>query len=211
MKSEQIIVDYLRSHSDYALQSEEGHPEVAHTGTRWVIDPLDGTTNYARGIPICAISIALMHHGEVLLGVVLDPFNNHCYYAERGSGAFLNHQRIVVSNVHELPKSVLYLDYGYGNAGKLQFVSAVAGLAHWCVTRSLGSTALEYCLVARGSVEGLLTSGDALWDNAAGVLLVQEAGGTVTDWKAETWTENTESVFASNGQIHSQVVALLQS
>jgi myo-inositol-1(or 4)-monophosphatase len=179
---------------------------------KWIIDPLDGTTNYVHGFPFFCVSIGLEYDGAVILGVVYDPFRNDLFYASKGTGAFLNGQPIRVSKENELCRSLLVTGFPYDfreNPGQIfthffQFCQASQGV------RRTGSAALDLCYLAAGYFDGFWELNLSPWDVAAGSLIVEEAGGRVSGFNGEALSIYSKNILASNGQIHSQMADILQ-
>lgn len=205
-KSEGIIIKTLQEKSEYAILAEETGDIKGKGDAYWVIDPLDGTTNFSREIPFFCVSIALLKNNQVELGVTLNPMTNECFYAEQGKGAYKNENPIRVSNRSFSKSPVIFISNGYAKEDKRIFAKATDRLSTLCSLRKLGSTALELCYVAQGSVEGFLSSGDELWDYAAGIVLIEEAGGKVTDWKGNKWDNSSSFILASNGLAHEDLL-----
>ncbi|MBI2622885.1 MAG: inositol monophosphatase [Candidatus Levybacteria bacterium] len=208
-KSEEAIIQYLRENSNYPIFTEEAGTIKGKGNMCWIIDPLDGTTNFARGIPLFAISIALLKSDQVQLGVVYNPIINECFYAELGKGAYLNSEPIKISDKNDLQGSVIFANHGYGKHDKELFVEVIKKLSPFSSIRKFGTTALELCYVAKGSAEAFLSAGDELWDYAAGVILIQEAGGRVTDWNGKDWNNSNSYILASNGSNHEELLKAL--
>ncbi|MBD3306911.1 hypothetical protein GF339_10800 [candidate division KSB3 bacterium] len=208
-ESEQVILDTLRTHSDYAIVSEETAPHAPSADLSWIIDPIDGTTNFARKIPLFAVSIALLQGEDVRLGVLFNPIAAECVYAEQGYGAYLNGQPIRVSSSAEPASTVLFLNNGYRSADKQRHAALVDRFVNRYSLRSLGATAVEMSYLACGRAEGFICSGDELWDYAAGIVIVEEAGGKVTDWKGQHWDRRNAFICASNGSLHDELLATI--
>ncbi len=204
--AEAIILDALGSNSTHGILSEEaGGARSGDTGL-WVVDPLDGTTNFSRGIPLSAVAIALMHGAQVELGVIYHPLTGHCYAAERGGGSWCDGNRLQVSTVSDPDLAVLYLTHGYPAADRARYAAALSRFAPASYPRSLGSTAVELSWVAAGMGDGWICSGDELWDFTAGMVLVEEAGGRVTDWRGQPWDGESLYTVITNGAMHDYVV-----
>lgn len=202
-ESEEVIIKTLQSGSDFPILAEESG-QVGEIGNSfWVVDPLDGTTNFSRGIPIFCVSIAMVKNKSVVLGATLNPLTGDIYYAEKGKGAFLNGESIRVSGRSD--KLLLVLNRGYSQEANLKYIKITEALSHMATLRRMGSAALELCWTAQGIAEGFMDFGDELWDYAVGVLLITEAGGKVTDWKGNDWTINSKYILATNGLIHNKI------
>lgn len=203
VRSETLIVERIQQHfPDHNILSEEsGQARSLETDSayRWIIDPLDGTTNFAHGYPFFCVSIGLERDGETILGVVYAPTLDELFVAERGFGAFLNGQRLAVSSTDSLIRSLLVTGFNYDRA------TASANLARWehflmrsQAVRRDGSAALNLCFVAAGRFDGYWELGLKPWDCAAGALLVREAGGVVTDGEGAPHQFDAPALVASN-------------
>lgn len=213
-RAETFIVErLLGAFPDHAVLAEEGGATAGRSEYRWVIDPLDGTTNYAHGLPVFAVSVALERAGVVELGVAYDPTRDECFVAERGRGATVNGEPIRVSSVDSLDRALLTTGFPYDirttRATNLPQYTALA-LRSQAVRRQ-GSAVLDLCYVASGRFDGFweLTLGP--WDMAAGGLIVQEAGGRVTDVEGGPWRLEGPGVLASNGLVHAALLDALQA
>lgn len=177
-------------------------------GLNWVVDPLDGTTNFIHGIPCYCISIALADGDAVLLGVVLEITREECFYAWKGGGCYLNGERISVSRRARLVDSLLATGFPYDDFGREpQYMELLRALMRNSRgIRRLGSAAADLAYVACGRFEAFYEYGLNPWDVAAGILLVQEAGGKVTDFKGGPSTLSGEEIVASNGAIHAELI-----
>jgi myo-inositol-1(or 4)-monophosphatase len=174
----------------------------------WVFDPVDGTTNYAHGLPIFCSSLALEIRGEAAVAAVFDPTREELYTAVRGEGAWLNGARLKVSSARGLIDSLLCTGFPYSVQRDPQALVALFGefIARARAVRRLGSAALDLCYVAAGRFDGFYERHLQPWDIAAGALIVAEAGGTVTSATGGPFTSREGSVLASNGRIHQQMV-----
>lgn len=207
-KSEEMIIKALQENSDYPILAEESGKVGEIGDTFWVIDPLDGTTNFSRGIPIFCVSIALIKNRSVVLGVTLNPLTNDIYFAEKGKGAYLNGKTLQVSIKSN--DFLLILNRGYSQEAGLAFKKLVEKLSPSVMIRRLGASALELCFVAQGSAEGLIDFGDELWDYAAGTLFVEEAGGKITDWRGNKWDIDNKYILASNEFVHDKIKSSIE-
>lgn len=201
-KAEAVISATLRTQSTYSILGEETGLDRQNSDQVWVVDPIDGTTNFSRSLPLFAVSIALMQDRELVLGVILNPNTGDCYFAERGRGAYCNGHPIKVSANQDPAKSIIFLNHGYAADDIERMAELMRRLGSTYNVRTLGTTALELCTVAGGMADAFICSGDALWDYAAGGILVQAAGGKFTDWRGEAWNERNAFIFASNGVFH---------
>ncbi|MCP4514998.1 MAG: inositol monophosphatase, partial [Delftia sp.] len=176
----------------------------------WVVDPLDGTTNYSRRMPIFCVSIGLLHQGQLELGVVYDPLREHLFAAQRGRGATLNGEPLRVSSMDQIGFSVVGLDWAHSHADRREILARLGRIAPACGTlRGLGSAALGLCYVAAGWIEAYFHVGIKPWDIAAGLLLIQEAGGRVTDLEGVPWQPWGQRLLVSNGRVHDALLELM--
>jgi len=207
-RSEALIVERLRSrYPGHALVAEEGSHHEADSDFCWYVDPLDGTTNFAHGFPIFCVTLGLALRGEVVAGVVYDPIREELFTAEKGSGAYLNQQRLSVSKVAQLSESLVatgFPPFATNHDLNIEFYFRFTQLSHGI--RRAGSAALDLCSVAAGRFDGFWELKLNPWDKAAGSLLVTEAGGRVTDILGKPFKLLGDDVFASNGQVHEQMV-----
>lgn len=210
--SEETIVKMLQqSFPNHAILAEEGSVGGGDTGRRWIVDPLDGTTNFAHGLPLACVSIAFEDEGEVVSAVVYDPHRDELFTAERGGGSFLNGQAISVSSVEELSQATVGTAVPYQldrlETG-LELFNRVARSAG--AVRILGSAALDAAYVAAGRFDAYWEhAGVHPWDVAAGLLLIQEAGGTVTDRRGWPLGVDAGEIVASNGKLHEVLLDLV--
>jgi len=209
LASERLIVDRIRQRfPDHAILAEEGQGGGNRSPYVWLIDPLDGTTNYAHGFPVFSVNIALARGGEILLGVTYDPLRDELFTAQWGAGAFLNERRLRVSQTAHLSESLLATGFPYNRAtnpqNNLGPFNAVMPLVRGI--RRGGSAALDLAYVAAGRLDGYWEFWLNPWDWAAGVLLVTEAGGTVTDVAGQPWRLDSSSMVATNGHLHQELL-----
>jgi len=207
--SEKAIIDTIRvNFADHFILSEEVGELVMDSEYKWIIDPIDGTINYAHGIPLCCISIGLEKAGEMIMGVVYNPFLKEFFFAERGLGATLNGDPISVSNQTEVGKACLVtgFPYTYINEpnGPLEVFSRF--IRKGVPVRRLGSAAIDLCWVAAGRFDGFYEHKLQAWDSAAGFLMVEEAGGKVTDFKGDHYSPYQPHIVATNGKIHDEIL-----
>lgn len=214
--SESLIITGLRREfPDHDIIGEEssGSAAIAPDGYAWCIDPLDGTTNFVYGIPFCSVSIGLLFNGEVVAGVVYDPFRDECFGASRGGGCFLNDRAVRVDATRKmLSQALLVTGYPENKSYSERLLRIdYHKVAQSCSNlRALGSAALELAYVACGRLTGLWENPLMPWDVAAGSLLVQEAGGRVTDIDGKKLSlERHLSIAASNGLIHEELLQIL--
>jgi len=212
LASERLIVETIRTaFPDHAFLTEEGSgQDQLDAPALWVIDPLDGTTNYAHGYPMFCVSIAFLREGRAEVGVVYQPILDELFVAERGVGAFLNGERIRVSAHRELRSALLATGFPYDLERRRE---ALAAFARFTLTaravRRDGSAALNLAYVAAGRFDGFWEQELSPWDTAAGVLLVEEAGGTVTDYAGRPFRLHQATCVASNGVIHQAMLDMI--
>ncbi len=203
-QSEKIIVEVL-SKSGYSFLAEEGGRTDNHSCFTWVVDPLDGTRSFSTSIPLFCISIALMNGDDILLGVIFNPLSGELFFAESGKGAFLNGSKLSVSERNFESGSLVFVNSGWGELSRSHYVQAVSRLRNLCSLRYFGTTALELCYVAAGRGDAFMSSGDCLWDYAAGILIVRESSGIVTDWNGKNWNNGNSFILATNRKIHGEI------
>jgi myo-inositol-1(or 4)-monophosphatase len=195
----------------HGILSEEGLTPGDEAETIWVLDPLDGTTNYERRFPCYSVSVGVVRAGEPVMGVVYEPSRDHAFYAERGAGAMLNGERLHVSQTDELIRAVVGLDFARDpDARADQMATMVAYSTHIRTFRSLGSTAVALCYVAAGWMEAYFHFALSPWDCAASGLIIQEAGGMLTDADGGSWNYTLPRCLASNGRLHSTLLDLMR-
>jgi len=205
----ELLVEKLKNKYPFNFLSEELGFINNKSEFTWVIDPLDGTANFAVGNPFFSISIALLHEQKPIFGLIYAPILKELYLAEEGKGSYLNGRPIEVSKISSLRKS--YILYCEGGSKTNARIAKINFLVHPKVKdiRKLGSAALECAWVASGRAEGYYTLKISPWDVAAGVLLVEEAGGKVTDFKGKTWKPKKCNFIATNERIHKRLLSLI--
>lgn len=203
----------VASFPDHGFLMEESGARPSPSPYRWVVDPLDGTVNFAHGMPLSCVSVGLERHGRVILGGVLDPYRNELFTAARGRGAHLNGRRIRVSTTDRLIDALLVTGFPYDRVQRAsfylsfveKFMKRTQGL------RRLGAAALDLAYVAAGRFDGYWEFNLQPWDAAAGHLLVQEAGGRVTNFRGAPYAlTDTSQTLASNGRLHDAMRRLLK-
>jgi myo-inositol-1(or 4)-monophosphatase len=207
-RSERFIVErLLDAFPDHGVLAEEGGATRGRSEYRWVIDPLDGTTNYAHGLPVFAVSVALEHAGVVELGVAYDPTRDECFVAERGHGATLGGEPIRVSTTPSLDGALLVTGFPYDirTTAETNLPEYAALSVRAQAVRRLGSAVLDLCYVACGRFDGFWELALGPWDMAAGGLIVQEAGGRVTNVRGGPWRLEGPGILASNGLVHDAI------
>ena len=210
---QRMIFDHLSSRfPEHDFLGEEDLSREKGGEFRWIIDPLDGTTNYAHAFPVFCVSLALEWEEEVILGVIYDPMREELFSAIKGEGAFLRDKRIRVSLVNDLDKSLIATGFPYDLRE-----SPVNNIDHFnnfllCVQaiRRCGSAALDLCYVACGRFDGFWELKLNPWDVAAGALIVREAGGHVSDFQNQEFSIFKSEILATNGLIHQQMLEIIQ-
>jgi myo-inositol-1(or 4)-monophosphatase len=214
--SERLIVERIRSyHPRHAILTEESGDVVAlgdvDSEYKWIIDPLDGTTNYAHGYPCFCVSIALEHEGRVVVGVVYDPTRDELFAAERGQGATLNGRSLRVSETSDMNGALLCTGFPYDVRDRGDFARHFRNFIMRAQSvRRDGAAALDLAYVAAGRFDAFYEEGLRPWDVAAGVLLVEEAGGRVTHYDGSPFRIYTPPIAASNGLIHEAMLDVLR-
>ncbi len=203
--SEEKIIQILEEESAYPILSEETRSSLKDQDVYWTADPLDGTTNFIRGINIFCVSIALIKNRQPVTGVIYNPITEELFTGEKNKGGFLNGEKISISD----KESVIFVNTGYLPLHKEKYIQVVSKTAIQFFQRKLGSTAYELALLAKGSADGFICWGDELWDHAAGILLVREAGGIVTDWQGNEWSSDNNYVLAGNPKTHSKILQVI--
>jgi len=211
--SEKMIVDFIqKKYPSHGIITEEGGSLSSKSEYNWVIDPLDGTVNFAHGLPLFAVSIGIQKNDETIAGVVFDIMQDMLYSAELGSGAVQNGKPIKVSNNENLRQALLVTGFPYDVAenpenalGKFTaFTKAARGI------RRLGSAAIDFCYVANGVFDGFWEVHLKPWDMCAGKLIVEEAGGMVTDFNGAHINIFSKRILASNGRVHDAMINVLE-
>ena len=214
LRAEQVLQEeLLKARPAYGFLAEEGGTKQAGDGVhRWVVDPLDGTMNFMHGVPHFAISIALERLGEIIAATIYEPLHDELYWAERNAGAFHNDRRLRVSSRRDLTEVLVATGIPFKGLGDhesyLRTLRTVMGAT--AGVRRFGAAALDLAFVASGRFDGFWEFGLNRWDIAAGILLVREAGGFVTDAAGGTNVLESGDVVAANNEVHGQLLALLK-
>ncbi|MCC7355126.1 MAG: inositol monophosphatase [Anaerolineae bacterium] len=210
--SQSLIVERLQTRfPDHAIWGEEGEQPASLQGPLWVVDPLDGTTNYAHRIPLFGVALALAEDGVVRLGVAYDPLRDHLFAAERGKGAWLNGQRLRVSQTDTLAQAVINCDWGRSPQARRGVTQTTSLLAADVMTlRSMGSSVLAMCYVAAGWLDAYFNFSLMPWDLLAPALCIEEAGGRVTGLSGQPWGLASREAVCSNGRVHEALLATVQ-
>jgi myo-inositol-1(or 4)-monophosphatase len=210
--SEKAIFEIIKQDfPGHFILSEESGAIVMDSEYKWIIDPIDGTVNFANGIPICCVSIGLEHNGKIIMGAVYNPLMNEFFFAEKGKGATLNDQPVHVGNKDRVIDSCLATGFPYTYLdtpnGPLEVFDRL--IRKGVAVRRLGSAALDLCWVATGRFDGFYEHLLNAWDSAAGFLMVEEAGGKVTDFKGNYYSVYQPQLLATNGKIHDEMIAVI--
>jgi len=208
-QSEKLIRERIRQHwpGHDVLGEEEGFKDTG-SDYKWYVDPLDGTTNFAHGYPVFCVSMALEYKGTRIAGVIYDPTRDELFSAEKGKGAYLNQQQIHVSKISKLAESLVATGFPSHKRHKnpnIHFYHQITLRTHG--VRRAGSAALDLCCVASGRYDAFWEFNLNPWDTAAGVLMVEEAGGKITDFAGGPFQINSRETLASNGLIHASLLA----
>jgi myo-inositol-1(or 4)-monophosphatase len=205
-----------RAFPTHDLLTEESEPTRLNSPYRWIVDPLDGTTNYAHHFPQACVSIGLEFEGRIILGGVFDPFRDELFWAAKGKGAWMEHagrkKRIHVSTVPVLQKSLLMTGFPYDRRERIdlylsyvkEFMQRIQGI------RRAGAAALDLCWVACGRVDGYWEWRLKPWDCAGGQIIVEEAGGTLSNFSGKAYSIYGEQTLASNGRIHNEMLKVMR-
>jgi myo-inositol-1(or 4)-monophosphatase len=210
--AEKAIIQVIKSaYPDHYILSEEAGKIVQDSSYKWIIDPIDGTINFAKGIPINCVSIGIEHNGEMLMGAVYNPHMNELFFAEKGKGATLNEKPVRVSAESDIMKSCLVTGFPYTYLdmpnGPLQVFDRF--IRKGVPVRRLGSAAIDLCWVAAGRFDGFYEHKLEAWDSSAGYIIVEEAGGKVTDLKGNKFSPYQHGIIATNGKIHEKLVSVI--
>ncbi len=209
--AEAVVLDLIHERfPGHVILSEEAGGDGIGDGYTWVVDPLDGTTNYSRRIPSFAVSIGVLENGESVIGVVCDPLRDQLFVAERGKGATLNGEPMHTSRVAHLGNAVVSLDWGRSDVDRARTLDLVRQVAMRCGTvRALGSAVLAQCYVAAGWLDAYFNLIMKPWDAAAGTLIVAEAGGRCTMVDGGPYRVGVAGCLATNGLIHDEILSAM--
>lgn len=211
-KSEAAIIEFIKKEfPSHSVLAEESGNHKSGTEYLWVIDPLDGTTNFAHGLPIFSVSIGVQKNGETICGVVYDVMRDALYSAELGCGSFCNDRKLNVSTNSDVRRSVLVTGFPYNVAENPDhaFEHFIAFLKNARAVRRLGSAAIDFCYTAEGVFDGFWEVFLHPWDMCAGKLLVEEAGGIVTDFNGNAINIFSKQILATNKLIHENMITIL--
>ena len=211
--AEKAIIEVIQqAHPDHFILSEETGEIKTDSEIKWIIDPIDGTVNFANGIPLCCVSIGVEKEGQMILGAVYNPFMNELFFAQKDMGSYLNDKQIHVSDKSTVIKSCLVTGFPYtyldSPNGPIQVFEKL--IRQGIPVRRLGSAAIDLCWVAAGRFDGFYEHSLQAWDSAAGFLLVEEAGGKVTDFEGNYYSPYQPHILATNGKIHDELLLVVQ-
>ena len=214
-KVEKILIDELqKARPNYSILSEEIGKITNDESFKWIIDPIDGTTNFLHGIPHFAISIGLEHNKEIICGIIYDPIKDEMVTAEKGNGAYLNNQRMRVSSRSKLEDCIIFTGGPKRNSKDRELaLREYNNFSSKLLTpiRKLGSAALDIAYVAAGRCDGFWQRNLNYWDIAAGIILVKEAGGFVTDFKGEKQYIENKTILVTNSKINEEMIEVFNS
>ncbi len=214
-KSEAVIIEMIKNHfPDHGFLAEESGESGHAEGIRWIIDPIDGTVNYAHKIPNFSVSIAAVFQSEILAGVIFQPMTNELFTAEKGLGAYLNGERLKVTSTGVLDSAILGTGFPYNvHENPLNCLDLFGEFAKLGIPlRRLGSAAIDLAYVAAGRYDGFWEVSLRPWDYAAGKLMIEEAGGRFTDFEGNPYVAFSEGpIIASNGILHEQILKKIKS
>lgn len=210
--AEKAIFEVIKADfPDHFILSEEAGEIKMDSDYKWIIDPIDGTINFSNGIPICCVSIGLEHEGKIVMGAVYNPLMEEFYFAQKGFGASLNDKKIAVTKKDKVVNSCLVTGFPYtyldAPNGPLQVFEKL--IRKGVPVRRLGSAALDLCWLAAGRFDGFYEHKLNPWDSAAGFLIIEEAGGKVTDFKGDYYSVYQPHILATNGLIHDELLAIV--
>ena len=210
--AEAAVIEILeKAFPDHGILTEESKGREGSGSYRWILDPLDGTTNYAHGYPFFCVSLALEKDGQIVWGIIYDPLRDELFEAAVGMGAMVNGKPLTVSNTRHIQQSFLCTGFPYdmreSREDNLRYFSRFAKIAQ--AIRRDGSAALDLCYVAMGRFDGFWEMKLNPWDVAAGGLIVTEAGGSVTDFSGDPFTIHGQEILATNGRIHEEMLKVL--
>ena len=213
-KVEKILIDELqKARPNYSILSEEIGKINNDESFKWIIDPIDGTANFLHGIPHFAISIGLEHDGEIICGIIYDPIKDEMFVAEKGNGSYLNNQRIRVSSRSKLENCIIFTGGPkIGVKNRELFLKEYNNVSSKVPTtiRKLGSASLDMAYVAAGRCDGFWQRDLKYWDIAAGIILVKESGGFVTDFKGEKGYMQNKTILVTNSKINNEMIEILK-
>ncbi len=210
--SEKAIIEVIKhDFPNHFILSEEAGEIKMDSEYKWIIDPIDGTINFAHGIPLCCVSIGLEHNGELIMGAVYNPLMDEFFFAQKGFGASLNDKKIGVSKKSDLLTSCLVtgFPYTYLDSKNSPLDVFERFIRKGIAVRRLGSAALDLCWTAAGRFEGFYEHSLKAWDNAAGIIILKEAGGKVTGYDGNSHSPYQPDILATNGLVHDEMLEVI--
>ncbi len=210
--AEKAIFEIIKADfPNHFILSEEAGEIKMDSEYKWIIDPIDGTINFSNGIPICCVSIGLEHEGKIVMGAVYNPLMNEFYFAQRGFGASLNDKKISVSKKSDLLKSCLVtgFPYTYLDSKNSPLEVFERFIRKGIAVRRLGSAALDLCWTAAGRFDGFYEHSLKAWDSAAGVIILEEAGGKITGYNGKPHSVYQPDILATNGLLHEEMLGII--
>ena len=213
-KCEETIISIIKKKfPNHSILAEESGKDTQTENYSWIIDPIDGTTNFFHSFPVVCTSIAVAHKNEIILGGIYDPLRDELFFAEKGKGAVMNGQPIKVSQTEKLDKSLLATGFAYDRRQHADYYLSYfkAFMLKTQGTRRAGAAALDLCYVACGRIDGFWEFKLKPWDVAAGKLIVEEAGGKISMFNGNTFDLFGNETLASNSKIHSEMIEIIQS
>lgn len=211
--SEKIIVETIHStYPDHSILTEEALSTDNNSDIKWIIDPIDGTVNFTHRIPQIAVSIGVEVDGEIVVGMIYNPILDEMYTATKGGGAFLNNKSISVSNESDPKKSIIGTGFPYKKNRRMdKVIHSLQNVAEQFEGfRRIGSAAMNLAMVASGKYEGFYVEALHPWDTAAGIILIKEAGGIITNYQGENYDIYQKTIVASNGLIHDTLINIFK-
>lgn len=212
--AEKAIIDVIKkNYPEHTIISEETGSDIRKSDYDWIIDPIDGTVNFAHGIPICCVSIGIRYQGTMLMGTVYNPILKELFFAEKGKGAYLNNVKISVSQKSDFKKACLVTGFPYKWPKTYEHPIKVFEriIMEGLPVRRLGSAAIDLCWVACGRFDGFWEYNLNPWDVAAGYLIVEEAGGKITNFDGDPYDVDDKETLATNGIIHADMLKVIRS
>ena len=209
---EHITKRILELFPNDTILTEESKQKIGTTNRKWIIDPLDGTTNFSHRFPFCAVSIGLEIDGEIKYGIVFNPIFNELFYAVKNKGSFLNEKKICVSDNSEIKNCLIGTGFPYDRwqKGDYYIKQYLAFMKRCQGVRRAGAAAIDLCYVACGRLDGFFENKLKPWDMAAGSLIITEADGNITQFNGEDWYYSNDTILASNGKIHKKMIEILR-
>ncbi len=211
-ESEALVIQMIKErYPNHAILAEESGASGSGEG-KWIIDPLDGTTNFAHQYPFFCVSVAFEQRGEILCGAVYDPLRDEMFSGARGLGSFVNRQQLRVSDTEKLGSALVMTGFPYTVREKIRVAMSQfeAFIVESQAVRRGGSAALDLCYVAIGRCDGFWEMGLHPWDTAAGQVILEEAGGRLTDFSGNPFSPYMKQIVATNGKIHGEMISVLE-